>query len=277
MKMKTLFIRLIFFLCFVGFAYTAPAMSALEIMKKSSIVSHYAGNDSKSRMAMLVFHQQVKKPVKKIFTFLRKDISDGGRQKFFLYFSYPREIKRASFLVHKYITEDDLRRLYLPASNTVLMINGEQKQCAFMGSDFSAEDITGRHFGKDHHKFLREDRLVLGTGANKKNYDVFVIESISIQKLDKIKITRSWIDKATYLPVRKEFVNHANELFKVYEVIDIRTIDGYPTITRHKMSSILEGTYTVMVLDLRKTHYDMGIAEDLFVEASLQTPPKIVF
>ena len=275
--MKSIFSKLLIPVFIFAISQPCMAKNAMEIMEKSSIVSYYAGEDSKSRMAMLVYHQKVKKPVKKIFTFLRKNVNKGGQQKFFLYFSYPREIKRASFLVHKFIKEDDLRRLYLPASNTVLMINGEKKQCAFMGSDFSAEDITGRHYGKDHHKFLGNEQLLLKTKGGVKHYETFVIESHSILKEDKIKITKSWIDQKTYLPLRKEFINHENELFKVYEVMDIRIIDGYPTVTLHKMSSILEDTYTVMVLDLKKTHYNMGISDDVFEENSLRSPPQIVY
>ena len=255
---------------------TLQAESAEEIMKKSSQVTHYAGEDRKSRMAMLVFHPTAKKPAKKIFILLRKNIEDSGRQKFFLYFTYPKEINKASFLVHKYIIEDDLRRLYLPASKEILKISGHQKQCAFMGSDFSSEDITGRHFAKDRHQLLREEVLEVKSKKGTLQYSTFVIESHPIVKEDKTLKTRTWVDRKSYLPIRVEFTNHEGELYKTYEAIDIRSIDGYPTVTKHRMTSHLEGTHTLLFLDLKNTRYNMGMAEDIFVEKSLvETPPVI--
>ncbi|MCG8334206.1 MAG: outer membrane lipoprotein-sorting protein [Proteobacteria bacterium] len=254
----------------------ARAVEPEEIMKKSSLASHYAGKDRKSRMALLVYHKSVPKPSKKIFTLLRKDINDGGKQKYLLYFTYPREIKKASFLVHKYIVEDDYRRLFLPASNTVLMISGHQKQCAFMGSDFSSEDITGRHHQKDRHQLLGNETITISTQKGEKKYDTYLVESIPKIREDKTSKTRSWIDQKTYLPVKIEFYNHENQLYKFYEVLQIRSIDGYSTVVKHRMTSPLEGTHTILILDLKNTRYNLGVNEDIFVEASLYKPPEIV-
>jgi len=253
------------------------AQSVEEIMKKSSEISHYAGEDRKSRMAMLVYYPTAKKPTKKIFIILRKDIEDSGRQKFFLYFTYPKEIKKASFLVHKYIKEDDFRRLYLPASKEILKISGHQKQCAFMGSDFSSEDITGRHFQKDKHQLIKEESVVIDTKKGPARFSTFVVESHPLIKEDKTLKTRTWVDKKTYLPIRVEYTNHEGELYKTYEAIDIRSIDGYPTVTKHKMTSHLEGTYTLLFLDLKNTQYNIGISDDIFVEKSLVETPEIIY
>ena len=276
-KMKRLF-SIVFGLIFAIFPLVSlGASTAEEIMKKSSEISHYAGDDRKSRMAMLVYHPTTKKPAKKIFILLRKDIEDSGRQKFFLFFTYPREIKQASFLVHKYIDEDDFRRLYLPASKEILKISGHQKQCAFMGSDFSSEDITGRHFQKDRHRLVSEEALIVKTKKEALEYATYLIESLPKIKEDKTLKTRTWVDKKTYLPVRVEFTNHEGALYKTYEAVDIRSINGYPTVTKHRMTSHLEGTYTLLFLDLKNTIYNMGIADEVFLEKSLIHPPKIVF
>lgn len=263
-------------LIFSGSIPAIWANSAKAIMEKSNLVSYYAGNDQKSRMALLVFHKSAKKPMKKIFTLLRKDITEGGKQSYYLYFSYPREIKKATFLVHKHIDEDDYRRLFLPASNTVLMIAGHQKQCAFMGSDFSAEDITGRHFQKDHHSLIKEETIAVKNGNNSDQHQSYVIQSVPIVKEDKTSKTISWIDKHSYLPIKTEFYNHENQLYKIYEVIKIKTIDGYPTVIKCRMISPLEETETILVLDLKNTKYDLGFTDDVFAEASLYSPPNVV-
>ncbi|MBF0276336.1 MAG: outer membrane lipoprotein-sorting protein [SAR324 cluster bacterium] len=270
--MKTTFSILIAFLLLIP-SFAAAEESADEIMKKAHLSSYYSGDDGRSNMAMLVYAKGAKKPLKKIFSMLKIDLEEGGQQKFFIYFQSPADIKKTTFLVHKKVDEDDYRRLYLPASDKVIPIAGSRKQDPFMGSDYSYEDISGRHFNKDHHKKIGEEALTVKEKNKSITYQTFAMESVPKIKEEKIAKIRSWIDKKTYTPIRVEFINHDGKVYKRYQSYQIQKIDGFPTIMRRVMESPLDDTRTIILLNPKKTGYNLGVPEDLFSDRSLKNPP----
>jgi hypothetical protein len=196
---------------------------------------------------------------------LKKDLEEGGEQLFFTYFVKPSDIKRTTFLVQKHIEADDYRRLYIPASDKTLAIAGNRKQDPFMGSDFSYEDVSGRHYSKDNHSLIGEDTY--------NNRPVYVTQSIPKVKENKIAKMKAWIDKKSYIPLKVEFYNHQSQLFKVYESGSIKPISGFPTIMKRTMRSPLDGTKTVLLVNPKKVRYNIGLSKSLFSERSLKNPP----
>jgi outer membrane lipoprotein-sorting protein len=241
------------------------AGSADGIVKKANLAAYYTADDGSAQMLMKIYTKRSKKPISKLFYMLKKDLEEGGEQLFFVYFVKPSDIKRTTFLVQKHIGTDDYRRLYIPASDKVLAIAGNRKQDPFMGSDFSYEDVSGRHFSKDDHILLEEGML--------KNREVYVTQSIPKVKENKIAKMKSWIDKKTYIPLKVEFYNHDDQVFKVYESGSIKTIDGFPTIMKRTMTSPLEGTKTVLLVNPKKVRYNIGLKKTIFSERSLKNPP----
>ncbi len=258
--MKIFFISL-----FVAISLTSAtfANNANEIVKRANIAAYYAADDGSAQMLMKVFRKGSKKPISKLFYMMKKDIEEGGEQLFYTYFVKPSDIKRTTFLVHKYIGKDDFRRLYIPASDKVLAIAGSRKQDPFMGSDFSYEDVSGRHYSKDDHKFIEESML--------KGRAVYLTESVPKVKEDKIAKMRAWIDKETYIPLKVEFYDHNGQLYKVYKSGKIKMIKGYPTTMSRTMVSPLEGTKTVILINPKKVKYDIGLSASLFSERALSS------
>lgn len=236
-----------------------------EIIKKAHLSSYYQGKDGKAQMLMKVFSKGAKKPIKKLFYMLKMDVEEGGKQKFFTYFVKPSDIKRTTFLVHKYIDKDDYRKLYIPSSDKLLPIAGSRKQDPFMGSDFTYEDVSGRHFTKDNHKLIGEEKAL--------GHDCYVVESVPKVKESKISKMKSWIDKKTYIPIRVEYTNHDNKIYRRYESIKIKKIDGFHTIIERVMTSLLDETKTVMLVNSKKVEYDIGLDDSVFTDRSLKNPP----
>ena len=248
---------------------SAFAMDVSEIMKKAHISAYYMGDDGMAQMLMKVYAKNSETPITKRFYMLRKDIEEGGKQMFFTYFERPSDIKHTTFLVHKYIDQDDFRRLYIPASDKILPIAGSRKQDPFMGSDFSYEDVSGRHYSKDNHKLLGTEKL---NGA-----DVYVTESIPKEKEEKTAKIKAWIDQKTFVPMQVEFYNHENKVYRKYVAGEIQTIQGFPTIMERTMFSPLEGSKTIMLVNPKKVQYNLGLKEDTFSERSLKNPPMQYF
>lgn len=246
-------------------AAPAFAESADEIIKKAHLAAYYAGKDGSAQMLMKVYQKGATKPISKLFQMLKLDMEEGGQQRFFVFFQRPSDISRTAFLVHKFIDQDDFRRLYIPASDKVLAIAGSRKQDPFMGSDFSYEDVSGRHYSRDTHTLLGEEQL--------DGRKVYVTESVPKVEEPKIAKMKAWIDAQTYLPLKVEFYNHEGKVYKVYTSEKIVTLQGYPTIMKRTMVSPLEGTRTELLVNPKNVRYDLGLKEALFSERSLRNPP----
>ena len=245
------------------------AMDGNEIIKKASLVSYYAGEDGMAQMLMTVYGKNSRKPLKKLFYIIRKDLTEGGEQLMLTYFVKPSDIKRTTFLVRKSITEDDYRRLYIPASDKVLPIAGSRKQDPFMGSDFSYEDVSGRHFEKDNHKLIGEESFEGKT--------VYVVESTPKSKDEQIAKMKSWVLKSNFVPVKVDFYNHDGKIYKKYSSKGLKMIQGIPTIMKRTMTSPLAGTKTDLIINPKKVKYNLGLKESLFTERSLKNPPVHLF
>jgi outer membrane lipoprotein-sorting protein len=248
-------------------AWISPAFAgtADDIIKKAHLAAYYAGKDGGAQLLMKVYQKGAAKPISKLFYMLKLDVEEGGQQRFFVYFVRPSDIRRTSFLVHKFIDKDDFRRLYIPASDKVLAIAGSRKQDPFMGSDFSYEDVSGRHHTRDTHRLLGEETL--------EGRKVHVTESVPKEKEPKTAKMKAWIDAATYLPLKVEFYNHDGKVYKVYTSEKIVDVQGFPTIMKRTMVSPLEGTRTEILVNPKKVQYDLGLTEGLFSERSLRNPP----
>jgi len=53
---------------------------------------------------------------------LRRDVADGGDQKFYVYFLEPADVRKMVYMVWKHTDRDDDRWLYLPALDLVKRI-----------------------------------------------------------------------------------------------------------------------------------------------------------
>ncbi len=236
-----------------------------EIMEKTQKISYYQGKDGKAQILMKVYKSKGAKPIKKMFYMLRQDIKDGGEQMFLTYFTSPSDLKRTTFLVHKKINSDDYRRLYIPALDKVLAIAGSRKQDPFMGSDFSYEDVSGRHFSKDNHKLLGKEKL--------NGQEVYLVESTPKVKEAKTSKLKSWISVADYTPLKVQYVDHSGKVYREYTAGKTIEVQGYKTVIKRTMKSPLSGSYTEMLLNPKKVSYDIGLSKSDFTERSLKKPP----
>jgi outer membrane lipoprotein-sorting protein len=239
----------------------AQAPDAEALMKQAHLNMYYAGDDGSARVKMTITDKNGKTR-ERDFTILRKDFADGGEQRYFVYFYEPNDVRRTTFMAWKNPNGDDARWIYVPSLDLVKPLSANDKKSSFVGSDFAYEDVSGRHWSEDSHKFLREEE--------KNGYQTDVIESTPKQS-DYFARKLTWIDKATMLIVREEYYDSKNELLKVLEVNKIETADGHPTAVDRTMSTPRKGNSTRIVFS--DVHYDLGIKEDIFTERYLKSPP----
>jgi len=200
----------------------------------------------------------------------RRDLKEGGEQRYFIYFHRPPDVRDMTFLVWKYPGRDDDRWLYVPALKLVRRIAASDKRSSFAGSDFSYEDVSGREPEEDTHKFLREERAPAGGGSGER--PAYVVESVP-KDPGSVDFTRklSWIDKATWLPLKEEYYDRRGELARVFTAEELKEIQGTWTVTKRMMKNVQTGHWSEAVFaDIR---YNQKLSTDLFSERSLRAPP----
>jgi len=240
----------------------AQAPDAEALMKEAHLNMYYAGDDGSARVKMTITDKNGRTR-ERDFTILRKDFADGGEQRYYVYFFEPNDVRRTTFMAWKNPDGDDSRWIYVPSLDLVKPLSANDKKSSFVGSDFAYEDVSGRHWSEDAHKFVREEE--------KDGYQTWVIESTP-KSNDYFAKKTTWIDKATKLIVREEYVDGKGEVLKVLEVMKIDTVDGHPTALERRMTTPRKQNNTLIVFS--SIDYDQGIGADIFSERYLKSPPR---
>jgi hypothetical protein len=241
----------------------AQELDAAGIMKKSHLALYYGGDDGLAEVKMTIVNSKGKERLRE-FTMLRKDLEDGGKQKYYTYFKKPSDVSRLTFMVHKLPSETDNRWLYVPSVDLVKRISADDKNSSFVGSDFTYEDVSGRHWSEDNHTLIKEDML--------NDREVYVIESIPKEAYKGFTKKVSYIDKENHLPLKEEYYDKKDRLERIYTAEKVEEIEGINTATIRKMENVRKNQYTLV--EFTGVDYNVGAGEDIFTERYLKNPPR---
>ncbi len=231
------------------------------IVNKANLVAYYQGDDGKAKVKMTITNKQGQTRERE-FIILRKDIQDGGDQKYYVYFLKPADVRKTVFMVHKHtdIKKDDDRWLYLPGLDLVRRIAASDKRTSFVGSNFLYEDVSGRNLAEDVHELIETtDKYYVVKNVPKKPDSVeFSYFNVSI-------------DRKTFVPMKMEFYDKKNKLYRVIESKTVETIQKFPTVIKSVVSDLNTGSKTEM--EFSNVKYDINL-KDIFTERYLRRPPR---
>jgi outer membrane lipoprotein-sorting protein len=232
------------------------------IVGKANIVAYYQGADGKATVKMTITNKQGQKRERE-FNILRKDVEDGGDQKYFVYFQKPPDVRKMTYMVHKHAdpAKDDDRWLYLPALSLVKRIAAGDKRTSFVGSDFLYEDVSGRSLAEDSHELIETTE------------ESFVIKNVPKQP-DTVEFNyyNVSIDRKTFVPMKMEFYDRQNELYRVIESKKVEKIQDFHTVVKSVVSNLKTGSKTEM--EFSNVKYNIGLEDSIFTERYLQRPPR---
>jgi len=238
----------------------AEALTGEEIIKKSHAIFYGAGNTMRAEIEMKLINRAGKVRMRRL-TMLRKN-TGKEEQKYYIYFHAPEDVRGMVFMVWKYPGRDDDRWLFMPALNLVRRIAAKDSQSSFVGSDFTYEDVSGRDIVADNYKLLKEEPCMGRT--------CYVVESIpKVRTRYKKKI--SWIDKKTFLPIREEYYDHQGKVYKIFKALEIKDVNGIPTIIKRVMENTRRKHRTEVVFN--DVRYGINLPDRLFTERYLRRPP----
>jgi outer membrane lipoprotein-sorting protein len=246
-------------------ATATPVFSqdASEIMQKSHLAYFYAENDGRSDVVMTIVDKRGRERVKE-FVMLRLDEEEGGKQKYYAYFKKPSDVSRLTFMVHKTPDGNDMRWIYVPSVDLVKPISADDKNSSFVGSHFSYEDVSGRHWSEDTHKLIGDSTI--GDRA------VFVIESIPVEKYKGFARKMSYVDKENYLPLVEYYFDKKGELVRTFRAESVEDINGVVTMTGRSMENVKKGGKTTITF--AGIDYNVGLDNSVFTERFLKNPPR---
>ncbi len=233
-----------------------------DIVQKTNLAAYYGGEDGRSEVNMTITDGQGRTRTRE-FVILRKDVEDGGRQKFYVYFKKPSDVRKMVFMVHKYIEKDDDRWLYLPALDLVKRIAGSDKRTSFVGSHFLYEDVSGRSPTEDEHELVETTDTMYVMKNTPKDPDSVEFSSFTM-----------WIDKKTFIPVKIEYLDKRGKKYRLVEALKTEMVQGIPTVTQSRAQDLLSGGKTVS--EFSNVKYDIGLKDSIFTERYLRKAPKAV-
>ena len=238
----------------------AAEPSVDEIVKKANLAAYYQGDDGRASVTMTITDAQGRTRTRE-FVILRRDEKDGGDQKFYVYFERPADVRKMVFMVWKHVAKDDDRWLYLPALDLVKRIAASDKRTSFVGSHFLYEDVSGRGIEDDTHELVEttDQHYVL----DNKPKDPKSVEFASY---------KLWIDKKTFMPMKAEYLDKKGAKHRVVEALEVKDIQGFPTVTKSKVTDLKSGGNTVSVFS--EIRYDVKLPDSVFTERYLRRAPR---
>ncbi len=258
---KILFFIMSVFTLIINGSISAEELTADKIIEKANSASYYAGKDGQATVKMTIIDSVGGTRIRE-FMILRKNLGKT-KQKFYVFFKAPADVRKMAYLVWKHETGNDDRWLFLPALNLKKRVAPGDKRTSFVGSDFFYEDVSGRRVDEDFHELIETDssRYLINNSPKKPDSVEFAYYNV-------------WIDKKTFLPGKAEYYNKNNRLYRRVEAKKIVIIQGYPTVIESVATDITAGTSTVNKFENIK--YDTGLKEKIFTERFLRRPPREV-
>jgi hypothetical protein len=231
------------------------------IVNKANFMAYYQGIDGKAKVKMTITDKKGRKQHRE-FIILRKDVKDGGDQKYYVYFLKPPDVRKMVFMVHKHadLKKEDDRWLYLPDLGLVKRIAAGDKRTSFVGSDFLYEDVSGRSLEEDAHELIDlNDKL-------------FVVRNVPRQP-DTVEFSyyNASIDRKTFMPMKMEYYDRNDKLYRIIESKKVEKIQKFPTVVKSIVSDLKTGSKTVM--EFSNVKYDIKL-KDIFTERYLHRPPR---
>ncbi|MDQ6961067.1 MAG: outer membrane lipoprotein-sorting protein [Mariprofundaceae bacterium] len=241
----------------------AWAEDASQIMEEAHLANYYAADDAKAHVSMQIINSDGATRERE-FTILRRDVEDGGDQWFYVFFKKPSDVRGMSFLVNKHPHADDDRWLFIPAIKMIKRIAASDARSAFVGSDYTYEDISGRHPSSDSAEMMTEESIHERNTWKIKNTPKTPEKDYSYRY--------TWVDQQTKLILKEVYFDAANTEVRIFTNDEMKEVNGHWVGIAGTMKNI-ELNHTTKVR-FSKVELNLGIPENIFSERSLKSAPR---
>lgn len=184
----------------------------------------------------------------------------GAGDKSLALFHEPRDVAGTAFLSHTYVDRPDDQWLFLPSLRRVRRIASANQSSAFVGSEFSYEDLLSDEVDRFEHLWLRDEPCGPMT--------CFVVERRPRYENSGYSRQVVWIDRAEYRPIRIWYYDHRERLEKTLTLEDYRRyLDRFWRAHRLTMDNHRTGKRTVLTFD--PFRFQTGLSAEAFDPSAL--------
>jgi outer membrane lipoprotein-sorting protein len=248
---------------------TDEELTVDEIVDNAVRVSYYQGADGSARVKMTITDPQGRVRNRELSIIRRDDLPKDqedkddeflGDQKFYVYFKRPADVRKMAFMVYKHVNADDDRWLYLSSLDLVKRIASTEERTSFAGSHFYYEDVSGRNKEEDVHELLQTTESYYVVKNTPRDPD-----------LVEFAYYKTWIHRKTFIAVKAEYYDNKGEKYREYKAMKVEHVQGYPTVTRARMTDDRIGGYTDV--EYSNVKYNVDLPDEIFTERYLRKAP----
>lgn len=226
--------------------------------------------DSSAELVMTITNASGDATQRKLQVKTLEVLNDGNRS--LLSFSFPADIRGTALLSHSKFGDDDDQWLYMPAIKRIKRISSRNKSGAFVGSEFSFEDLTDKYiedytyqeFGIEPCSFSTDINGVISTVKSK----CFVLERKPKNKFSGYSKELLRFDTESYRIVTVEYYDIRGELLKLFTAERFRIFkERYWRPMFSKMENKQTGKSTT--LEYQSIQFGVGLQENDLSRTSL--------
>ena len=213
-----------------------PEEKGLRIAREASARNDGFG-DFTAEMTMVLRDRHGRESVRQMRLKVLEVPQDGDRSLFV--FDEPRDVQGTALLTHAHVNAPDDQWLYLPALKRVKRINASRRSGAFMGSEFSYEDMSSQEVDEYTYKYLRDEPCGELTCT--------VTEQIPLDKESGYSRKIVWQDTIELRIWKMELYDRKNSHLKTLTLVGYRQyLDRYWRAGEQTMVNHLTGASTVL-------------------------------
>ena len=193
-----------------GFIFCHPVLSketseqkGLRIAKLTREKNEGFKGES-AEMEMILIDAYDAKTVRQMTSKVMENESDGDKS--LMIFQNPKDVKGTKMLTHSHKEGDDDQWLFLPSLRRVKRISSRNKSSAFMGSEFSYEDLGSQEIEKYNYNWIKDAKT-------KKGEKLWILQRVPKKKSGYSKMIM-YVSKTKYNPVKIDYYDRKGELLK---------------------------------------------------------------
>ena len=243
------------FLCLLPLALLA--MTNEEVARRSDAAVSGFGS-SVARVRMTLRNAEGGESIRE-FEMRTLDKEDGDRS--LIRFLLPSDIKETRLLTHEVIGGDDRQWIYLPALKRIKRISGSNKSGAFVGSEFSYEDLASFDYRKYRYGGNAEE-------VDEEGLPCYLGERVPTDAGSAYTKQVIWVDRASFLVRRVDYYDRQNTLAKTARFGGYRKIDGLWRVGTIEMQNHHNRKTTL--LEWKEDRVRAGLTEGAFEKRTLK-------
>lgn len=129
----------------------------------------------------------------------------------------PKAVKDTRILQAEKRGKSDDKWIYMPQLKQTRRIATQERKKSFVGSEFTYNDMTIRHFEDDAYEMLDANSSQPSNGG--KNYACWKIKCTPIQNKNVEYAYRYvWVEKESHLPIFVEYYDKKDKMIKTYRI-----------------------------------------------------------